>query len=285
MNLDVLNKFKDIFYEINKENRKTVFNRDYIKLYKEYNFPNRFDILIYTLSNIPLLVIDFIDSEDEEILYKKKEMYMYCLENNITYILLNTNNLNKVVENYHSIQDNIYLNNFKNVKWKKFKDSLELYNVTIPLTRVERASVTTKQVIVVRRDLMNPIEEYAGKMMAQSAHASLGVMLKEMTNGISMIDEEPKIDEDGCYDLNLKVKVGSVEDRWLRGIFTKVVTYVDSEEELMKVYQKALDEGLKAILIQDNGLTKFNGKTLTAVAIGPDLSLKIDKVTKRLRLL
>ena len=73
---------------------------------------------------------------------------------------------------------------------------------------------------------------------------------------------------------------------WLSGRFTKVVVRVDSEAELLEVYQKAKDAGLPCSLIQDSGATEFHGvPTYTAVAIGPDEAEKIDAITGQLKLL
>ena len=55
---------------------------------------------------------------------------------------------------------------------------------------------------------------------------------------------------------------------------TKVCVYVNSEEELLDIYQKALDRNLPTVLIEDSGLT-----------IGPAISEEIDEVTGHLRLL
>ena len=73
---------------------------------------------------------------------------------------------------------------------------------------------------------------------------------------------------------------------WLRNSFRKICVYVNSEEELVAVHQKALDSGLMSHIIGDNGLTEFNGvKTKTAVAIGPAWDSKFEGITDHLPLL
>ncbi len=66
-------------------------------------------------------------------------------------------------------------------------------------------------------------------------------------------------------------------DHWLRNSFRKICVYVNSEEELKEVYQKALDKGLMSNLVEDNGTTEFNGvRTLTCCAIGPHYDEKFE---------
>jgi PTH2 family peptidyl-tRNA hydrolase len=91
---------------------------------------------------------------------------------------------------------------------------------------------------------------------------------------------------DGKYKLTLEVEVDSELDQYLRGRFKKIAVSVNSEEELLEIYQKALDKGLPVKLIKDAGLTEFGGvPTLTCLAIGPENEEKIDEVTGHLPLL
>jgi PTH2 family peptidyl-tRNA hydrolase len=72
---------------------------------------------------------------------------------------------------------------------------------------------------------------------------------------------------------------------WLTGRFKKICVYVNSEQELLEIYNTALTNGLVCSIIKDAGLTEFHGiPTLTAVAVGPDKEDKIDAVTKHLPL-
>jgi PTH2 family peptidyl-tRNA hydrolase len=74
--------------------------------------------------------------------------------------------------------------------------------------------------------------------------------------------------------------------QWLRQKFTKVCVSVNSEQELLDVYQKAKDEGLPAVLITDSGLTEFGGvPTNTCCGIGPWRRDEIDAITGHLSLL
>jgi PTH2 family peptidyl-tRNA hydrolase len=122
-----------------------------------------------------------------------------------------------------------------------------------------------KQVIVVRRDL----NMRKGKAVAQGAHASLGAILSEC-----------EFESD-----SLTLRLDDRTRPWILGQFKKICVSVNSEAELLEIHQQALAAGVICSLIQDSGLTEFQGvKTLTAVAIGPDFSEKIDKITQHLPL-
>ena len=71
---------------------------------------------------------------------------------------------------------------------------------------------------------------------------------------------------------------------WIENQFTKICLCVDTEEELLEVYNKAKELGLTVHLIQDAGHTEFSEPTYTCLAIGPHFKSKIDPVTKDLRL-
>lgn len=139
----------------------------------------------------------------------------------------------------------------------------------------------SKQVIVLRKDL----NMRKGKMVAQGSHASLGVILNMFNNGQKIPENPPEI-VNGEYTLSLTIKENSPLDAWLRGVFTKICVSVNSEQELLDIYEKAKNAGLPCTLIKDAGFTEFNGvPTYTAVAIGPDEVEKIDVITKNLPLL
>ncbi len=73
---------------------------------------------------------------------------------------------------------------------------------------------------------------------------------------------------------------------WVNGQFTKVCVGVETEDELIAIYQTAWISGLPCSLIYDSGLTEFGGvSTATAVAIGPAPAEKIDPITGALKLL
>jgi PTH2 family peptidyl-tRNA hydrolase len=53
----------------------------------------------------------------------------------------------------------------------------------------------------------------------------------------------------------------------------------------MEIYNKAKEAGLEVHIITDSGRTEFKEPTKTCLAIGPDLSEKIDTITGHLKLL
>lgn len=117
-----------------------------------------------------------------------------------------------------------------------------------------------KQIIILRKDL----NMRKGKMVAQGAHASMAVILEEQ---LKLHHPSPAVAQ------------------WLADKFTKICCSVNSEQELLDLYQKAKDAGIPCSLIKDAGLTEFKEPTYTAVAIGPEYPEVIDPITKHLPLL
>lgn len=111
-----------------------------------------------------------------------------------------------------------------------------------------------KQVIIVRADLKLP----KGKMAAQVAHGSVEAAMKSDST---------------------KLK------RWLESGQKKVVLKIDNEKELVKIFQRAKDQGLCASLITDAGHTVLKPGTKTVVGIGPDLEDNIDLIAKDLKMM
>lgn len=125
----------------------------------------------------------------------------------------------------------------------------------------------TKQVIVIRKDL----KMRRGKEIAQGAHASMAFITRKLKH-------VPNTDES-------KIALSQAEYDWIHTSFRKITCKVNSEEELLKVYEAALYAGLTAHLVTDSGATEFHGiATHTCVAIGPDYEDIVDKVTSNLEL-
>ena len=125
-----------------------------------------------------------------------------------------------------------------------------------------------KQVIVTRK--FKSLR--TGKYIAQGAHASMGALLS-----IAKMDDYGDKLTINLYNPHLKA--------WLTGRFKKVTVYVESEQELIDLYDTAQKAGLPAAIIRDAGLTEFNGvPTITAVGIGPGSPEEIDAITGKLPL-
>jgi len=130
-----------------------------------------------------------------------------------------------------------------------------------------------KMVICIRKDL----NMRKGKMIAQGCHASMKIFL-----------DRTHIQKD--YDTNTNEGIISnlTENmvEWMQQSFTKVVVGVDTEEEIYDIANQAKVMDIPFAIIVDNGFTEFHGnRTTTCVAIGPDTSEKIDKITGKLKLI
>ena len=124
-----------------------------------------------------------------------------------------------------------------------------------------------KQVIIARKDLnMSP-----GKLASQVAHASLAALMSEI--------------RDTRTGTTFKLKEKSAAYTWLTEDFTKIVLQVNSEEEMLRLYEIVKKTGMPCALITDDGRTEFDGQqTITCLAIGPDFNMDIDRITGNLRL-
>lgn len=114
-----------------------------------------------------------------------------------------------------------------------------------------------KMIIVMRKDL----NMRKGKMVAQGSHAAVGLALK--------LEKTPT---DAYTD-------------WLESSFKKICVSVNSEEELIAIFQKGISAGLPSKLITDAGHTEFNGvptKTCCAVL---GYTNELDPITGKLSLL
>jgi PTH2 family peptidyl-tRNA hydrolase len=131
------------------------------------------------------------------------------------------------------------------------------------------ASKEIKQVIVMRKDL----NMRKGKMVAQGSHASLSFL----TRGIKNV--KGSLVNKSIYNVDEAMQ-------WFEEGFTKICVSVDSEAELMDIYERAMVCDLNVHLITDAGHTEFNGvPTKTCLAIGPNKASEINKITSHLKLL
>jgi PTH2 family peptidyl-tRNA hydrolase len=126
--------------------------------------------------------------------------------------------------------------------------------------------MASKQVIVMKK--FKGLR--TGKYCAQASHASLGAFL-------SLADKQ----EDKFV---IPLDNPFVKE-WLLGKFRKITVYVETDKELIDIYNAARAASIATAIIVDSGLTEFNGiPTMTAVGIGPDDEEKINKITGHLPL-
>jgi PTH2 family peptidyl-tRNA hydrolase len=146
---------------------------------------------------------------------------------------------------------------------------------------------TTKQIIVMRKTFTINGEKRklrTGKYTSQSAHASLGAILGQMDYHADMKYLHGDENE-GTKTLTLELKRGSAIHDWINNSFTKITLCVETEEELLAVYNKAKEAGLITCLITDKGNTEFGGvPTITCCSIGPAWSDELDPITGNLEL-
>lgn len=113
-----------------------------------------------------------------------------------------------------------------------------------------------KLVLVVRSDL----KMGKGKVAAQCAHAAVGAFSKAQKKDPAALEE------------------------WEYTGQAKIALKVDSEEELMNIYNSAKKAGLTTSLIRDAGRTQIAPNTKTVLGIGPASKNAIDFVTGHLKL-
>lgn len=135
-----------------------------------------------------------------------------------------------------------------------------------------------KQVLVIRKDL----NMRRGKSVAQGAHAS-HKFLTENILGIKTITDSDGL-EHTILTVCLKMKAKEIEG-WLKeSKYAKICVTVDSLEELQEIDRKAREAYIPSYVVLDSGLTEFKEPTITAVAVGPASSEKIDAITGNLKL-
>jgi peptidyl-tRNA hydrolase, PTH2 family len=132
---------------------------------------------------------------------------------------------------------------------------------------METSAQTPKMVLVLRKDLeMSP-----GKAVAQGGHAVQRVLAAKQ-----VLDRAKR---------TVTLELSEVAFEWYTNEeYKKVVLAAKSEAQLLALHEKAIEAGIPASLVWDNGLTEFNGvRTLTAMALGPAMAELIDPLTKRLQ--
>ena len=121
----------------------------------------------------------------------------------------------------------------------------------------------SKMMIVMRRDL----KMRKGKIAAQAGHACIDAILMALNKQGRLNDFE--MTSEGISLKNTEKPSSPLSDWFMYGC-AKVCVYVDSEDALLDIAQKAKEKGIIASVITDAGMTEFHGvPTKTCLALEP----------------
>ena len=129
-----------------------------------------------------------------------------------------------------------------------------------------------------RRDL----KMRKGKIAAQAGHACVDAVLMALNKEGRINDFE--MCDDG-FALKDTDKQATPLSDWFAYGCAKVCVYVDSEEGLLEIAEKANEKGFIASVITDAGMTEFHGiPTKTCLALEPLPAEVVDELTGNLPL-
>lgn len=74
-----------------------------------------------------------------------------------------------------------------------------------------------------------------------------------------------------------------IERSWMNSGMKKICLRVDSEEEMLQLFEKSRAAGIESHIVVDAAATEFSIPTPTCIAIGPDIDDKIDAITGHLK--
>ena len=121
----------------------------------------------------------------------------------------------------------------------------------------------SKMMIVMRRDL----KMRKGKIAAQAGHACIDAILMALSKEGRLNDFE--ITNDGVALRDTDKPITPLSD-WFKYGCAKICVYVDSEEELIDIAEKAKEKDIIVAVITDAGMTEFHGvPTKTCLALEP----------------
>ena len=132
--------------------------------------------------------------------------------------------------------------------------------------------------IVMRRDL----KMRKGKIAAQAGHACIEAVLMALKKEDRL--GELEMTAEGMA-LKTADKPATPLSDWFEYGCAKVCVYVDSEEALCAIAEKAREKGILAAVITDAGMTEFHGvPTKTCLALEPLPTEIADELTGNLPL-
>jgi PTH2 family peptidyl-tRNA hydrolase len=132
-----------------------------------------------------------------------------------------------------------------------------------------------KQVIVVRKDL----NMSKGKIASQVSHACMKVFFDSLDPVYETYATGVWYMKNKHLD-GWKIPAKPYFKEYIEGSFKKIVTSVNSLDELLNLHKLAQENNIHSSIIQDSTLGEY-----TALAIGPWEETKIDELTKELKLL
>ena len=136
----------------------------------------------------------------------------------------------------------------------------------------------SKMMIVMRRDL----KMRKGKIAAQAGHACIDAILMALSKEGRLNDFETTNDGIALRDID---KPTTPLSDWFKYGCAKICVYVDSEEELIDIAEKAKEKDIIAAVITDAGMTEFHGvPTKTCLALEPLPAEVADELTGNLLL-
>lgn len=139
--------------------------------------------------------------------------------------------------------------------------------------------MSTKQIIVVRRDLNMP----PGKLAAQVAHAG-GLWLQRRLRLGDVVTPQHE-GEIVVAPYIYTAELSEAEHDWLSDNYTKVVVEVPDEATMHALKVQASEADLTVHVVRDLGRTVFKGvRTATCLAVGPDTAEKLDPLFRHLPL-
>ena len=131
----------------------------------------------------------------------------------------------------------------------------------------------SKMMIVMRRDL----KMRKGKIAAQAGHACVDAVLMALKNEARL--DELEMTAEGMM-LRQTDKPRTPLSDWFGYGCAKICVYVDSEQALLEIAQKARERGILASVITDAGMTEFHGvPTNTCLALEPLPAEIVDELT------
>ena len=136
----------------------------------------------------------------------------------------------------------------------------------------------SKMMTVMRRDL----KMRKGKIAAQAGHACIDAILMALSKEGRLNDF--KTTNDGIALRDTDKPTTPLSD-WFKYGCAKICVYVDSEEELIDIAEKAKEKDIIAAVITDAGMTEFHGvPTKTCLALEPLPAEVADELTGNLLL-